>query len=85
MKIGKFLAIAAGFIALMIGAHAQEHEPEVNNRFYIGPRLHFNVSGSIQNLAVPVSMGPQYDDGYVDIDISTNRGGRTWNWGLCYR
>jgi hypothetical protein len=65
----------------MIGAHAQEHEPEVNNRFYIGPRLHFNVSGSIQNLAVPVSMGPQYDDGYVDIDISTNRGGRTWNWG----
>jgi hypothetical protein len=81
MNTGKFLAIAAGLIALVIGVRAQEHEAEVNNRFYIGPQLHFNVHGKIQNLAVPASEGPQYDDGYVDIDISTNRGGRTWNWG----
>jgi len=81
MNTGKFLAIVAGLAALAIGVRAQEHEAEVNNRFYIGPRLHFNVHGSIQNLAVPPSQGPQYDDGYVDIDINTNFGGRTWNWG----
>jgi hypothetical protein len=81
MNLGKFLAMVMGVVALMIGSRAQEHEPEVNNRFYIGPRLHFNIHGSIRNIAVPASTGPQYDDGYVDIDISTNYGGRTWNWG----
>jgi hypothetical protein len=81
MNIGKIFAVAVILHSLTLGLRAQEHEPEVNNRFYIGPRLHFNVNGTILNVPRGAAIGPQYDDGYVDIDISKNAGGKTWNWG----
>ena len=83
MNIGKFLAVCAVILASAI-SQAQEHDIEMRNRFYVGPRLHFNISAKMQNHPVPANIGPQYDDGYVDEDISENFGGKTWNWGYSF-
>jgi hypothetical protein len=42
------------------------------------------VTAKLQNLPSPAATGPQYDDGYVDEDISKNAGGKTWNWGYSF-
>ena len=83
MNISKFLAVAAA-VAFTLGLRAQEHDVDTRNRFYIGPRLHFNISAKLQNLPVEAMTGPGYDDGYVDEDISGNMGGKTWNWGYSF-
>ena len=83
MNIGKILAIGMAIAACAI-SQAQEHDVQMRNRFYIGPRLHFNVSAKMQNHPVPANTGPSYDDGYVDEDISENMGGKTWNWGYSF-
>lgn len=88
MNTGKILAVwiwmALAACALGVRVRAQEHEVETYQQFYIGPRLHFNVSAKMRNLPVPANTGPQYDDGYVDEDISKNAGGKTWNWGYSF-
>jgi hypothetical protein len=81
MNIGKILAVWAALAAFAVGIRAQEHDVETRDRFYIGPRLHFNVSAKLQNIPAAPNTGPGYDDGYVDEDISKNAGGKTWNWG----
>lgn len=84
MKIQNLLAAGVAMQALAVALQAQEHDVETWNRFYVGPRLHFNVSAKLQNLPTPAFTGPQYDDGYVDEDISKNMGGKTWNWGYSF-
>ena len=83
MNTGKSGGITA-LVAVAVGLRAQEHEVETYQQFYVGPRLHFNVSAKMRNLPVPANTGPQYDDGYVDEDISKNAGGRAWNWGYSF-
>lgn len=83
MNISKSFGVAAA-IGFAVGLGAQEHDVEMRNRFYIGPRLHFNISAKLQNLPVAPMTGPGYDDGYVDEDISGNMGGKTWNWGYSF-
>ena len=79
MNIRTIFAVGVGLFALAVGA--QEHDPANRNRFYLGGRLHFNVSAQLRNLPGGAETGPGYDDGYVQEDSSANAGGRTWNWG----
>src|SRR5436305_7582097 len=84
MNIRNLLAMGVATVALTSVINAQDHDLDTKNRYYIGPRLHFNVTAKLQNLPSPAATGPQYDDGYVDEDISKNAGGKTWNWGYSF-
>ena len=67
---------------------AQEAETLENpNRFNLGPRIGFNFKANFRNHSQSNPGAPiggidhTYGDGYVKVDRSGNRGGRTWNWG----
>jgi hypothetical protein len=80
MNIWKiWAAIVVGFAALSM--RAAEHDLESRNYFYLGGRLHFNVSAQMRNVPQPANTGPDYDDGFVRDDISNSAGGKSWNWG----
>jgi len=61
------------------------------NRITLGPRFGFNVPGKFTGIGkfpARTAIGPaaagqnhRYDDGYNNLDISANAGGRTSNWG----
>src|SRR5262245_54149588 len=65
--------------------------PPSPNRFAVSYRLGFNLHADFKNLggfAPANGPGPadrlndhSYDDGFNRVDISTNAGGLTWNWG----
>jgi len=78
-------------VAAPLVLHAQDAtESENLNRFSFGPRLGFNFKADfgVRNITPPSNPGAPvggvnhgYDDGYVNVDISGNAGGQTWNWG----
>jgi opacity protein-like surface antigen len=78
MRILWAAAAGAGLLPGIYEAHAQYLDQR--NRFYVGPRLHFNVSADLRNLAAPTLAAGVYDDGYVSEDVSRSPTD-TWNWG----
>lgn len=77
------LSLAAATPFAMHGADF----PENPNRLSLGARFGMNLKADFHNNA-PVNPGPAageadhtYNDGYVLVDSSGNRGDLTWNWG----
>lgn len=80
MNIRTLFAIVAGGSVLPAIYSLQAQELDDRNRFYVGPRLHFNVSAKLTNLNYPGNAPGVFDDGFVLPDISGSSVD-TWNWG----
>jgi hypothetical protein len=86
------LVLAAVVVDGAAAAQAATAEDDAPNQFGFGARLGFNIKARFSNLGgytSGASPGPAsgggldrtYDDGFVRVDGSGNRGGQTWNWG----
>ena len=89
LKVGLAAVVLNGAVA----AQAATAEDDGPNQFGFGARLGLNIKARFSNLGgytSGASPGPAsgaggldrtYDDGFVRVDGSGNRGGLTWNWG----
>ena len=79
----------ATFPAACRAADSQLFEVRVGLRYAVDLAVRFEGIGDFPaaTKSGPATMGGvnrTYDDGYVRVDRSGNRGGRTWNWGYTH-
>ncbi len=87
---------AVGLACVGGAAVAQDGLPEAaaedkmlkrRNRFSLKATFNFNIKADFTSTtpnhtgALVPGVNRSYDDGYVNVDISGNAGGTTWNWG----
>lgn len=86
----KFVAVAAAVSATPFTSLGQTDPNAEWNHFGAGARLGFNIRSKFMNIGLTPAPAPPaaggavnraYTDGFVNVDVSGNQGGLTWNWG----
>src|ERR1700722_11356558 len=86
----KFMAATAAVTVVPFALRAQNDGDSEWNHFDTGARLGFNIRAKFLNEGIiPAPASPSaggavnraYNDGFVNVDVSGNQGGQTWNWG----
>ena len=77
------LAVCAlGATACSVQAQLDLSDPSfLKNRISVSARFLFNISAEVRGTGSAIPGAPDYDDGFVQPDISGSADGRTWNWG----
>ena len=82
------IAVAAAVSAAFLALRAQSLDDPAWNHFGMNATADFNIRARFMNSGAPVAppaaggaVNRTYTDGFVDVDVSGNQGGMTWNWG----
>jgi hypothetical protein len=88
----RLIGLGAVLVIVPFSVSAQDDSDAQWNHFGLDLRVGFNMqakfsepSGSLGGLppgpGAGIALNHQYNDGYVNVDSSGNKGGVTWNWG----
>jgi hypothetical protein len=87
----RMIGLGAVLATVPLSVHAQNTGGDDWNHFGLNFRSGFNIKAKFSEPPSGVALPPgpgaggalnhQYNDGFVNVDSSGNRGGQTWNWG----